>query len=446
MAARDRISRKTKLKKFLCLVTYNNELELEDFIYLTSMPRKHRFWARQIYLDRQQKGEYHLLVQQAKHFDAEIFFQMFRMSATQFEELLQLISPYIVKNSLRREAIKPEERLAVTMRFLATGDAFKTIGASYRISTPCVSRIVKETCNVLWTVLQGNGFIKAPETPNEWKTISEQFEKKWNFPNCLGAIDGKHVIIQCPPRGGSMFFNYKKFHSIVLMAVVNANYEFILVDIGDYGRLSDGSVFSSSHLGMAINDGALNLPSPRRLDQVSNKLYPYVFVGDDAFPMKPCLLKPYPGQQLSIEERVFNYRLSRARRIVENAFGIATARFRVFRRPICAHVDTANAVTKAIVVLHNYLMKGIEYRGNFQYYQKELVDRETDDGGVISGTWRTGAYNHALTDISNLGSNNYSVLAKEVRSNFKTYFNSCTGSLPWQLDYVQSTEDYFDRS
>ena len=370
-------AQKRKLKKITLLAAY--ELELEEFGYfcMINEPKKHRFWVRQIYKDRKEKGEFNLLVQQSKFFDAEIFFQIFRMSATQFEELLQLISPFIEKDCMRREPIKSEERLAVTLRYLATGDAFKTIGASYRISTASVSRIVKETCNVLWNVLKNKGFIKAPKTPIEWKKISEQFEKKWNFPNCLGAIDGKHVIIQCPPRGGSMFFNYKKFHSIVLMAVVNADYEFTLVDIGDYGRLSDGSVFSSSHLGIAINNGTLNLPSPRRLEQ-SSKLYPYVFIGDDAFPMKPCLLKPYPGQNLSIKERVFNYRLSRARRIVENAFGIATSRFRIFRRPICASVDTSNAVTKAIVALHNYLMKGIEHRSNFQYYNKELVDRETD--------------------------------------------------------------------
>ena len=274
------------MKKLLLLAAY--ELDIEEFEYFvtTTMPRKHRFWVRKIYMDRHQKGEFNLLVQQAKHFDAEFFFQMFRMSATQFEELLQFVIPYTEKESLRRESIRPEERLAVTIRYLATGDAFKTIGASYRISTASVSRIVKETCNALWTVLKSKSLINAPATSNEWKTISEQFEKKWNFPNCLGAIDGKHVIIQCPPRGGSMFFNYKKFHSIVLMAVVNANYEFVMVDIGDYGRLSDGSVFSNSHLGIAINNGTLNLPLPRKLDHCSQKLYPYVFVGDDAFPMK----------------------------------------------------------------------------------------------------------------------------------------------------------------
>ena len=94
-----------------------------------------------------------------------------------------------------------------------------------------------------------------------------------------------------------MCYSYKKFHSIVLMATVNATYEFVMVDIGDHGRLSDGSVFSSSHLGHAINTGYLKLPAPRMLRDTPIK-YPYVFVGDDAFPLKPCLMKPYLGKRL----------------------------------------------------------------------------------------------------------------------------------------------------
>ena len=74
------------------------------------------------------------------------------------------------------------------------------------------------------------------------------------------------------------------------MATVNANYEFVMVEFGDYGRLSGGSVFSSSHLGHAINTGCLNLPASRTLGN-SRKKYPYVFVRDDEFPLKPCLMK-----------------------------------------------------------------------------------------------------------------------------------------------------------
>ena len=170
----------------------------------------------------------------------------------------------------------------------------------------------------------------------------------------MGAIDGKHVIVQCPPRGGSMFFNYKKFHSIVLMPVVDANYQFTMVDVG--GRLSDGSVFSSSKIGIAMDKKFLNLPSSRLLPQTSIESS-YIFVGD-AFPLKPYMMKPYPRGEIHLPERIANYRFSRACRIVENAFGIATSRFRLFRRAITADIQVAVDATKAIIALHNYLMKG----------------------------------------------------------------------------------------
>ena len=197
-----------------------------------------RLWVRKIYEERKDKGEFHLLVREMKLFAHQYFYQQFRISPAQFEELLKIVAPQSAKRSLQREPIGPSERLCCTLHYLVTGDAQSSIAASCRISKTSVCRIVKEMTDALWDVLKEN-FLKVPQTEEEWLNIANQFEAKWSFGNCIGAIDGKHVIMHGPARSGSCYFNYKKTHSIVLLAVVNSNYEFILVDIGDAGRQSD---------------------------------------------------------------------------------------------------------------------------------------------------------------------------------------------------------------
>ena len=98
-----------------------------------------------------------------------------------------------------------------------------------------------------------------------------------------------------------------------MLAVCNDRYEFLLVDVRDSGRQSDGSAYNNSHLGHAIEHNLLNIAKPEKINPDSLKLYPYVFVADDAFGLKPHMLKPYPSQNLPIEQRIFNYRLSRTR-------------------------------------------------------------------------------------------------------------------------------------
>ena len=104
-------------------------------------------------------------------------------------------------------------------------------------------------------------FLDPPSTELEWKAISQEFEIKWNFTHALGSIDGKHVVMQAPHSSGSEYFNYKKGHSVVLLAVSNARYEVIIVDIGDSGRQSDGNVYHNSYFGCAIESNMLNIPN-----------------------------------------------------------------------------------------------------------------------------------------------------------------------------------------
>ena len=325
-----------QLRRLIVLIVLRRRLRRQSEKY------KKRFWMRKIYQERISKGEFHLLVKEMILFDHKYFFRCFRMVPETFEKLLSWVSPYIQKKTTKmREPVSPSERLSVTLRYLVTGDEQISIAASYCINPSTIGRIIGETCKVLWQVLIEKGYLTAPTTKEHWKKIAKEFETKWNFPHALGAINGKHVVMQAPARSGSDYFNYKKTHSVVLLAVCNADYEFTLVDIGDCSRQSDGSVYANSFLGHAIDNNLLQLPEAEKLDQSdpSNKTYPYVFVADDAFGLKTFMMKPYPGQDLTLAERVFNYRLSRAQRIIENCFGVATSRFRVFRRPIIAHVE-----------------------------------------------------------------------------------------------------------
>lgn len=432
-------------------IWFSNATERDFFIFVAVRQRlrrhlrrhkyKKRFWVRKTFAKRKQKGEFHLLVKDLLLADHEYFFTYFRMTPQKYEELLTLIAPHITKSSKRREAIEPSERLSATLRYLATGDAQQTIAMSYRISPTTIGRIVMETCQVLWQVLSSKGYITAPNSVKRWKEISREFELMWNFPNCLGALDGKHIVMQAPARSGSEYFNYKKTHSIVLLAVCDAKYQFTLVDIGNSGRISDGGVFENSMIGYGINQHSLSFPENTIL-KGSDKVLPYVLVGDEAFPLKPNLMKPYAGGGNSRSERIFNYRLSRARWVIENTFGIAASRFRILRRPIIAKTELVIAITQAIVVLHNYLMEDTN-KGRATRY---CPHGYTDSNGQSNGQWRAEvASDNNCINIRNCCTNTYSRDAKNVRHSFKEYFNSPQGEVPWQWNVVDSVSNSFDQ-
>ena len=230
------------------------------------------------------------------------------------------------------------------------------------MSPTTVTRIIRETTSVIWEVLCEQGFMQHPETETEWKHISKEFFELWNFPNCLGCIDGKHVVIQAPGKSGSAYYNYKKSFSIVLLAVCDAKYQFTLVDIGEPGRKSDSGIYATSELGRAIESNTLNYPKGEvKIDGYHDNIkFPYVFLSDEGFALKKHMMRPYPSHantQYNKSEVIFNYRLSRARRVIENTFGILATRFRIFRRPIIANVDNIRFITRAAVALHNFLMK-----------------------------------------------------------------------------------------
>jgi len=193
------------------------------------------------------------------------------------------------------------------------------------------------------------------------KKILDALFIKWNLPHCLGAIEGKHIVIQSPNKSGTEYFNYKNTFSIVLTALVYANYNFIFVNVGCQGRISDSGVYQNTDMWKKFENGQLMLSVDEPLDAETNIIFPYVFLVDSAFALNKHMMKPYYG----VHDKGNGKRVSRARRVVENAFGIMASVFRVFRRPILLNPNKVTNVTMMCALLHNILRKSKTSSSNY---------------------------------------------------------------------------------
>ncbi|CAH1997034.1 unnamed protein product [Acanthoscelides obtectus] len=282
----------------------DSEIDTLILLYSIAKKRKKSVWMNDYLKKRNTHGEFNLL-EELNDGQVKMYF---RLNKNQFDELHNLVINDITGHGCNaQQPIESELMLAVCLRYLATGDTFRSIGFSYRIGERTVSKIVTEVCKAIWKNMQPL-YMPNP-TIDMWRKVAEEFERKWQVYNCLGTIDGKHVTIKKQPKSGSSFFNYKQYCSIVLMDTVDANDKFTSIDIGSMGRFSDGNVFSNSGLGMKLSNGTLEIPPPKSLPGEEFDI-PYVFVGDEAFPLTKNLMRPFPKRQVNnnYRNKVFNYR------------------------------------------------------------------------------------------------------------------------------------------
>ncbi|XDV13001.1 hypothetical protein PO909_001525 [Leuciscus waleckii] len=352
------------------------------------------------------------------------------MNVEELEFVLNKVAPLITKQDTNmRLSISAKERLVLTLRFLATGESFTSLNFQFRVGKSTISQIVTETCEALYQAL-AKDYLKTPTTEEEWLDIAQDFHQKWQFPHCLGALDGKHINILPPAHSGSIFRNYKGRFSVLMMALVDANYQFLYVSVGAQGRASDAGVFNESDFKKALDQGLLNVPAAKPLPQ-SDIQAPFVFLGDDAYPLRTDLMKPYSFRQMDYQQRVFNYRLSRGRRVVENGFGILANRWRVFLTTIMLNADKVQKVALACVCLHNYLC-GIR---SDTYAPPALIDSEDGDHRFVEGTWRQDGLG-AMLPLQPGKPCNSSMAAKQIREKLKSYFVSSAGKVSWQDNYI----------
>ncbi|XP_061584677.1 uncharacterized protein zgc:194221 [Cololabis saira] len=372
--------------------------------------RRRSFWVQKGLQTRQVEGEFHRLISELRFGDAR-FQRYFRVDKTEFAALVNRVGPRISRmDTTYRRAIGPAERLAVCLRYLATGDSFRTIARSYRVGHSTVCSIVAEVSRAIWDCLVED-YMPVPST-EDWRAISADFSHRWNFPNCLGSVDGKHVVIQSPKNSGSLYHNDQGTFSIVLLAVVDAKYCFRIIDVGGYGRTSEGGTLANSTFGQALINGTLQIPEDALLPGAEHLgPQPHVFVADEAFPLRRDLMRPFPAANLCPRKRVFNFRLSRARRIVENTFGILSSQWGMYRRVIGMSPENVEACVKATCILHNFIRRNSRTR-------REPVPASEGEGSVMQGLRRSASHNAPREAI-------------RVREVYASYL-SAEGAVAWQ--------------
>lgn len=217
-----------------------------------------------------------------------------------------------------------------------------------------------------------------------------------------------------------------------MLASCDAKYNFILIDVGAEGRNSDGGIFKTSDMGKALENQSLKFPNSEPLSKSRREKIPYYMVADEAFPLKSYMMRPYPGRStglLPLQKAIFNYRLSRARRVSENTFGIWSARFRIFRKPIVASKETVQAVTLASVVLHNYIKSFDDQISevNYRYVTSETLGSSRNTPNCLS---ELQSIEESISEICE------EILSPEIiRNTLSDYFMN-EGAVPWQRESV----------
>ncbi|GBN53011.1 hypothetical protein AVEN_175101-1 [Araneus ventricosus] len=186
-------------------------------------------------------------------------------------------------------------------RYLATGCSLAELHFTFRVGKSTASQIVREVTGEIWSVLSEKEI--PPLNPDLFLEIAQGFQDSTDFPHCIVVLDGKHIRLVQPENSGSLFYNYKKKFSIVLLAMCDADYKFTYIDVGSYGKSSNSGIFKNSALYDQLSKGSLDIPAASPLE--GGKLFPYVILADQGFAMSENLIRPYGGKGLS-DEKIFS--------------------------------------------------------------------------------------------------------------------------------------------
>lgn len=303
-------------------------------------------------------------------------------------------------------------------RFLATGCTFVSLALYFARGDTSISKIIAETTSVIWDTLHDE-YMAIPST-DKWKAIANRFNELWDIPNCLGAIDRKHIRIQKLHNTGSRNYNSKN-HSIILMAACDADGLFTMIETRYACSGNEGGAFQNLSLTHWLERDGLNLPqsSPLPHDETSQEV-PYFFIGNNAFPLKRYLLRPFPNEhKIDNKKIIYNYRFSRGTKTMERSFDMMAQKFQVLLTPVrCFSYQTVASISKAACILHNFVGVKDGLENSAPVVECDQFNG-TQEFNLQEEVMQINAYSSGAT----------------VRKYMSNYFIKAGASLPWQYNY-----------
>ena len=245
---------------------------------------------------------------------------------------------------------------------------YRQIGDKFGVGASTACEKVNEAMKYLITTKKH--MLNRLQERRNLKEIIDGFSNKWNFPQCLGAVDGTHIPIKASLIHHTDYFNRKLYHSIILQAICDSECRITDVFAGWPGRAHDSRVFGRSKIGQRVTNGTLVVGDT--LNTEGQIIQPFL-IGDSAYPLCKHLMKDYAGCKLPPEKEYFNYRLNRARIQIERTVGYLKGRWRCLLHPLKCDINNVVLHVTASCILHNICQEG-----NAEYLQ-EWDNRDSED-------------------------------------------------------------------
>ena len=315
----------------------------------------------------------------------DYFKEQLRVRKETFEVMLNHLNPHLTRqDTAMHDCIPPEKVLAIGLHRLGHGNSYVSIGPTFNVGKSTIIEAVQDVVNALFDA--SDQFIKFPTTPAETAASIETFRENTcsELVNVAGAIDGTHIKIIAPRENALDYFSRYQQHDFIIQAVVEGRGKFIDAVCGFPGSAHDARVLRNSELYYNAERG--NILQAPVVTIGGRDIRPYL-VGDSAYPQAPWLIKPFPKGTRDPEEKTFNKELSRARVIVERAFGILKSRWRVLQKRFDSSLEFAIKCAVACIVLHNICVdQNDPWDDDGDDYDRRNDDRNDDvmdDGGEI---------------------------------------------------------------